>query len=116
MNKNARMAVATQLRRVLEIHDAEVFIDDEPLYRSTHVTAVFPGVVSVSLDIDDLHKGGALASWHSAKGKLSPAVFPGVNPYHHHKATSYCTSFAAMVEHLDQIGAAIVDGRAFIPA
>jgi hypothetical protein len=91
VNKNTRIAIATQLRRVLETHDAEVFIDD-------------------------LHKGGALASWHSAKGKLSPAVFPGVNPYHHHKATSYHTSFAAMVEHLDRIGAAIVDGHAFVAA
>jgi len=117
MNAKQRKIIADQLREVLERHGAAVEVSKPERNGfglwELRVEAIFPGVVNVSLDVSDLHKGGALASWYNAQGKLNPAVFPSVNTCHFHKATSYCGSYAGMVSHLDDIGAAVAAGRAF---
>ena len=118
MNAKQRKIIADQLREVLERHGAAVEVS-KPERNSfglweLRVEAIFPSVVNVSLDVSDLHKGGALASWYNAQGKLNPAVFPSVNTCHFHKATSSCGSYAEMVFHLDRIGAAIAAGGAFV--
>jgi len=113
MNKQQRAAIAGRIADVLREHGAVVTIEDEPQYRSLRLDADFPGIVKLGMDVDDLHKGGALASWYGAAQRLNPAVFPGVNECHGCKATSFAVSFDAMVSHLDAIGACIAAGRAF---
>lgn len=117
MNAKERKAIAEQLRLVLEKHGALVEIGQPERNGlgqwEISVDAIFPSIVNVSLDVSDIHKGGALASWYNAQGRLNQAVFPGVNTCHFHKATSYRETYAGMVAHLDDIGAAIAAGRAF---
>ena len=117
MNAAQRKAIAAQLREVLERHGALVEVGQPERNGFNQweisVDAIFPGIVNVSLDVSDLHKGGSLASWYNAQGPLNQAVFPSVNTCHFHKATSYCETYAGMVSHLDDIGAAIAAGKAF---
>ena len=93
-------------------HGARCLI--EPCDRSLYVSCDFPDKVRVSFDIDDLHDGGVLISFHNAVLPLNPGPhFDSVNKHHWSKATVYRDSAVEALAAFEVACKAIADGSAF---
>lgn len=113
MNKRERTIIAHRLLAIAERHGAIVEIDLDRSWRSIHFLARFP-LVHVSIDIDNLHRGGLLASWHRAEQPLALAPFDSVNECHRHKATQYRDSASEFYPAFEHACAAVADSSAFL--
>lgn len=114
MNKKQRIEIVARLSTIAVRHGANVTMEEERFgrKRSIYFGAKFPHV-NVSIDIDDLHKGGLLSCWYGAKRPLAFGVFDSVNEVHRCKATMYRPDAESFYEAFERACAAIVSGAAF---
>lgn len=112
MNKATRTALAKQLAEIAGNAGAVVTITHGS--RDCYVNCEFADV-SVSFDLDNLHRGGILASWYRASKPLALRPFDSVNECHRHKATLYRDDAASFIAAFTTACAAVADGSAFQP-
>lgn len=87
MNKKQREAIANRLCEIAR--QAGAIVDVCHGSKVAVFSADFPDV-SVSVDINDLHKGGLMAHWYMAKRDLRMGTwFDSINECHKRKATLY---------------------------
>lgn len=113
MNAKQRKTIAARIVAIATAHGAAVETHG-PLPRHPGITvdATFPDVM-VSIDVDDLHRGGLMANWHRARRPLAFAPFDSVNECHRMKATQYRPNAEAFFEAFERAAQAVASGAAF---
>lgn len=87
MNKKQREDIGRELEEIATANGADARTEHDS--RSAMFVAGWPDV-SVSVDIDDLFKGGMMAHFHGARRDLVMGPwFDSINTCHRHKATLY---------------------------
>ena len=111
--KKQRRKLANELAMIATASGATTEISEEK--RSTRVDCEWPGKVRCGFDIDDLHQGGVLFSWHRAEKRLQMGPwFGSVNEYHGTKATSFGHNEGLAKKVFREGCEAVADGRAFV--
>jgi len=112
--KKQRRKLANELATIATASGAVVEVSEDGR-RGTRVDCEWPGKVRCGFDIDDLHQGGVLFSWHRAEKRLQMGPwFSSVNTYHGTKATSFGHNEGLAKKVFREGCEAVADGRAFV--
>ena len=112
--KKQRKALADELAMIATASGAVVEVSEDK-DRSMRVDCEWPGKVRCWFDVDDLHQGGVLFSWHRAEKRLQMGPwFSSANAYHGTKATSFGHNEGLAKKVFREGCEAVADGRAFV--